>query len=190
MKRIAIILLIAFAAWASPIHAASAEESPPLFSMNDIPPEQRPPFVEVNGIIQHDSIPIPTPPSIISNPERKAVVSGKLHEQLDSGRNYSKEEVQALIISYSNQYGINPATPLCIAQKESGFNPNAKNRNSSASGVFQYLSTTWRGTDEAKAGRSVMDADANVKAAVKYMAIHKSTKPWVVRTKCPSLSLS
>lgn len=104
-----------------------------------------------------------------------------------SGRNYSKEEVQTLIISYSEQYGISPDTPLCIAKYESGYNQHSKNKRSSASGVFQYLSGTWKATDEGKAGQSVFDADANVKAAVKYMASRKDAQPWEVRGKCPQV---
>ncbi len=105
-----------------------------------------------------------------------------------SGMIYSKEEVEQLIIQYSNEYGIDSATPLCIARKESGFNQFSKNRRSTASGVFQYLTSTWRHTDEGKAGLDVYDADANVKAAVKYMAVHKSTQPWVVRSMCPRIT--
>lgn len=103
-------------------------------------------------------------------------------------KSYSKEEVQQLIIEYSAQFGIDPTTPLCIARLESGYNQHSKNRRSTASGVFQYLTSTWRHTDEGKVGLSVFDADANVKAAVKYMAIHKSTQPWTVRGKCPQLA--
>lgn len=105
-----------------------------------------------------------------------------------TGRHYSKEEVEALIVAYSAQYGIDPKTPKCIAFHESGYNQFSKNKRSTASGVFQYLNGTWKATDEGKAGHSVFDADANVKAAVKYMAIHKKTTPWVVRGKCPALS--
>jgi hypothetical protein len=104
-----------------------------------------------------------------------------------SGRSYSKEEVIQLINDYSKLYGISPETPLCIARLESGYNQFSKNKSSSASGVFQYLSGTWRGTDEGRSGLSVFDAEANVKAAIKYMAIHKSTKPWTVAPKCPKL---
>jgi soluble lytic murein transglycosylase-like protein len=104
-----------------------------------------------------------------------------------TGRSYSKEEVQALIIQYSEQYGISPAVPLCIARLESGFNQFSKNKSSSASGVFQYLTSTFSQTDEGKSGLSVWDADANIRAAIKYMASRKSTKPWVVANKCPSL---
>ena len=106
-------------------------------------------------------------------------------QTVPSGRNYSKEEVKALIISYSNRYGIDPQTPLCIAYYESGYNANAKNRSSSAGGAFQYLESTFRATDEGKAGHSRFEAEANVKAAIKYMASRGNTKPWVVNKKCP-----
>jgi hypothetical protein len=105
-----------------------------------------------------------------------------------SGKSYTKEEVEQLIVHYSEVYGINPATPKCIAFRESGYNQFSKNRRSTASGVFQYLSSTWKHTDEGKAGMNVFDADANVKAAVKYMAVHRSTQPWMVRSMCPKVS--
>ena len=105
-----------------------------------------------------------------------------------SGKLYSKEEVEQLIVHYSAVYGINSNTPKCIAFRESGYNQFSKNRRSTASGVFQYLNSTWRHTDEGKAGMNVFDAEANVKAAVKYMAVHKSTQPWVVRGMCPKIT--
>ncbi len=107
-----------------------------------------------------------------------------------TGKQYSKDEVEALIVAYAVQYGIDPQTPKCIAFYESGYNQFSKNKRSTASGVFQYLNSTWKATDEGKAGMSVFDAEANVKAAVKYMAIHKSTKPWTVRGKCPALAFT
>lgn len=119
----------------------------------------------------------------------KAQASVQLKTSSDfTGKHYTKDEVEALIVAYSAQYGIDPQTPKCIAFHESGYNQFSKNKRSTASGVFQYLTSTWRHTDEGKAGMSVFDADANVKAAVKYMAIHKSTKPWTVRGKCPALT--
>lgn len=105
-----------------------------------------------------------------------------------NGRHYSKEEVIGLITQYSQQFGIQADAPLCIARLESGYNQFSKNKSSSASGVFQYLISTWNKTDEGRSGLSVFDADSNVKAAVKYMAIHKSTRPWTVAHQCPSLT--
>lgn len=106
------------------------------------------------------------------------------------GKVYSKEEVEQLIVHYSTVYGINPETPKCIAFRESGYNQFSKNRRSTASGVFQYLNGTWKSTDEGKVGMNVFDADANVKAAVKYMAVHKNTQPWEVRAHCPKVSFA
>lgn len=127
--------------------------------------------------------PLPVKPKVapVAQPANTPTTGGY------NGRTYSKEEVQQLIRDYSARYGISSETPLCIARNESGFNQFSKNRHSTASGVFQYLTSTWRGTDEGRAGLSVFDADANVRAAVKYMAIHKSTQPWVVRGKCPAI---
>jgi hypothetical protein len=108
----------------------------------------------------------------------------------DNSKSYSKEEVINLINAYSKLYGISLETPLCIAKLESGYNQFSANKHSTAKGVFQYLNGTWKATDEGKAGMSVMDADANVKAAVKYMAIHKNTRPWVAAPQCPRIMFS
>jgi soluble lytic murein transglycosylase-like protein len=101
-----------------------------------------------------------------------------------SGRHYSKEEVIQLIKDYSARYGINPDLPLRIAKCESGYNHLAKNKTSSASGTFQYLSSTWAGTDEGRAGLSVFDADANVRAAIKYIASRGHAQPWNASKSC------
>lgn len=131
----------------------------------------------------------PTKRTSKNEPVRRATSKSIAKESpsSNSGRNYSKEEVQALIVSYSEQHGISPEAPLCIAKHESGFNQHSKNNRSSASGVFQYLNDTWKATDEGKAGHSVFDAEANVKAAVKYMASRKNAQPWEVRGKCPQV---
>lgn len=147
---------------------------------------------EVNPTLSNPCYPAPADScnpeaSAAQQPEVQAYVASVAKAEL-AGKSYSKDEVQQLIIQYSAEYKINPQTPLCIARLESGYNQLSKNRRSSASGVFQYLTSTWKHTDEGKAGHDVFDADANVKAAVKYMAIHKSTKPWVVGHKCPKIA--
>jgi soluble lytic murein transglycosylase-like protein len=101
-----------------------------------------------------------------------------------NGKSYSKEEVIALINSYARTYNIDPALPLRIAKCESGYRWDAKNSSSTASGVYQYLSGTWAGTDEAKAGLSVLDADANVRAAIKYIASRGRAQPWNASKHC------
>jgi soluble lytic murein transglycosylase-like protein len=104
-----------------------------------------------------------------------------------SGRSYTKEEVIEFIKDYSAEYRIDSDAPLCIAKLESGFNPNSKNKNSSASGVFQYVSSTWSSTDEGRNGNSVFDAKSNIQAAIKYMSSRKNAKPWTVAKSCPPI---
>jgi hypothetical protein len=119
--------------------------------------------------------------------------SGVLQQQkreirADSGRydgkTYSKEEVIQLIKDYSTRYGVDAKLPLDIAKCESGYNQFSKNKNSTASGVFQYLSSTWAGTDEGRDGLSVFDADANVRAAIKYIASRGHASPWLASKGC------
>lgn len=56
----------------------------------------------------------------------------------------------------------------CVIQHESHGNPNAVNRSSGASGLGQFLPSTWRTTPQGRAGLSVFDPNAN-RAAVAYM---------------------
>lgn len=58
-----------------------------------------------------------------------------------------------------------------IAKCESGYNSNAKNKNSSASGVFQQLATYWpaRAAKYGFAGASVFDAEANISVSLQMM---------------------
>jgi LysM repeat protein len=60
-----------------------------------------------------------------------------------------------------------------IAACESHYNPNAVNRGSNASGLFQFLPSTWAASPYG--GSSVFDANANAQAAA-----------WLYRTAGPS----
>jgi len=95
----------------------------------------------------------------------------------------SKDEIKELIISYSKAYKIDPALPLAIAFCESGYNHLAKNKHSSASGVFQYLKGTFSRTEAGKAGKSVFDPHANIESAIKHLKAH-SPAPWAESKRC------
>jgi len=170
LKRVLIVIIIASATWLYPIKVASA-----LNEQNVIDTQ----FINYQQIRERQKT------------NQKPVLPAKVRTSTPtpqySGRTYSKEEVINLIHQYSNLYGIQSVTPLCIAKLESGYNQFSKNSSSTASGVFQYLNGTWASTDEGKAGYSVFDADANVKAAIKYMSSRLNTKPWVVGPKCPTV---
>ena len=183
MLRIKILLgaIIALTAWIHPAYAISAFAEQP---------QDNPTFINYEKIRQENTKPVedetPAPSSRKVAAPKRADTKPQA-QKADGQRDYGKGEIQDLIRKYSAEYGIDAQTPLCIAKNESGFNPNSKNKSSSASGVFQYLNSTWEQTDEGKAGLSVFDAEANIKAAVKYMAIHKKTTPWVVAGGCPKL---
>jgi hypothetical protein len=85
-------------------------------------------------------------------------------------RPYSREEVKRLIRVHAAAYGIDADLPLAIAHCESGFKWNAANSRSSARGVFQYLSGTWRTTKEGRKGTSVFDTEAHIRMAVAHIA--------------------
>jgi hypothetical protein len=54
---------------------------------------------------------------------------------------------------------------LQIVQKESGFNPKAQNKRSTAHGLFQFLDSTWKGTGIEKTD----DPTQQVIAGLKYI---------------------
>jgi hypothetical protein len=64
---------------------------------------------------------------------------------------------------------------LRIAKCESGYNPNAVNRSSGASGLFQFMPSTWAALPWA--GQSVFNPVANAQAAAYYYQ-HSGAGPW------------
>lgn len=158
-------MLIALVAWASPIHVTAQTKTASLPEAIEISTSSH----DVQAI---ESSPLRTAPK--NGPSVAQVFSRRGNGQEDqstiSGRHYSAEGVQALIIQYSEQYGISAALPLRVAECESGFNQFSRNKHSSASGVFQYLASTWRNTEAGKAGINVFDADANIHMAIKSIA--------------------
>lgn len=54
-----------------------------------------------------------------------------------------EKSVQEKIIDYAEKYGVDRDTALRIANCESGYKPDAKNPNSSATGIYQFIDSTW-----------------------------------------------
>jgi hypothetical protein len=76
-----------------------------------------------------------------SNPVNLNTVSPLQPGQV--GPNASKEEIQRLIIEDARRYGIDPSVALAIAEQESSFRPGLRAGSSSATGVYQFIDSTW-----------------------------------------------
>ena len=105
---------------------------------------------------------------------------GKCRFQYKDGKkNWSPTEVKLTIKCAEHKFPSSLTTALYIAERESGFRQFAKNPYSSASGVYQFIDSTWsslRYNHLSKFARrwklhtSVWDARANVMIAVKWAA--------------------
>ena len=67
--------------------------------------------------------------------------------------------IQEKIIEMSIEYGVDTQTALDIAKCESQFDPLAKNPNSSAKGIYQFIDSTW----EERCSGDVLNEDDNIK---------------------------
>lgn len=74
--------------------------------------------------------------------------------------------VQELITYYSALYDVDYDLAYGLAKFESRLNPLAKNPRSSASGVYQFIRSTFK----AYCSGDVFDADDNVKCAVRMLS--------------------
>jgi len=84
----------------------------------------------------------------------------------------SKEEVQQLILNEASHFPIEEqALLLAIAHQESNFNPCAKNPNSTASGIFQFVRSTAKSLGLSNS--EVLQPSKNVRAAIQLFTEHK-----------------
>ena len=84
-----------------------------------------------------------------------------------SGSGSVQDQIRAVFGGYAN-------AALAVAACESGYNPNAYNASSGASGVFQFLASTWATTSYA--GYSRFNAWANIHAA--YQVFSRDGYSW------------
>jgi hypothetical protein len=75
----------------------------------------------------------------VANP----VAASEMDRSLSKDVNPSKENMIKVINKASEVTGVDSDIMLTMAQKESSLNPNAKSRSSSASGLYQFIDSTW-----------------------------------------------
>lgn len=73
-------------------------------------------------------------------------------------------QIADMIRTKAQAAGVDPAVAVGIAQIESGLNPNARNPNSSAGGLFQQIDDTWNAWG---GGASKFDPEANAENGVR-----------------------
>jgi hypothetical protein len=178
LKSTIVIILIVFAAWAYPVQAASAQ--PEQVIIDSTTPDYRNIHAQSTPAVKSN-----TPTRVDAAPRlvRRNYVGNKESTPTGAIRSYSPEDVQQLIKKYSEQYGISPDLPLRVAKCESGYNYLSRNSHSTASGVAQYIHSTWTHTEAGKQGLSVFDADANVHMMVKSIA-SGGISNWAASKRC------
>lgn len=88
----------------------------------------------------------------------------------------SQTATLACIHRASLHWGVDYRQMRYIAHRESGYQAGAKNPSSSASGLFQFLDTTWAGSWNPYRGVSVFSAKHNALAAA--YAMHLGHWSW------------
>lgn len=75
-------------------------------------------------------------------------------------------EIHKLVTKYAQKHGINPALAHAIVKVESGYNCNAKNPTSSATGIMQTLVPTARGVGVTG---NLRDCSTGLEAGMRYL---------------------
>jgi LysM repeat protein len=105
-----------------------------------------PNFIRVGQVLVIPDYAAPTPVAKVPQP---APVTGN--------------NIPAIITAAAQRYGQSPAAMIAVAQCESSLNPNAYNGEYGASGLFQFLPSTWATTPYANA--NIFDPYASANAA-------------------------
>ena len=76
------------------------------------------------------------------------------------------EQVKAEIVKQSKNFDLDENKMLELADCESDFKWDAENDNSTATGVYQFIKSTWANTMSGRKGLSVFDYKANIREAM------------------------
>lgn len=103
-----------------------------------------------------------------------------LHSLFQQQKVKFKRDVSYAISLASSTFGVPASEMWAVARCETGgtFNPYAKNSSSSASGLFQFLTSTW--ASQGIRGHSVWDPVANALGAARIVA-RQGWRQWVCK---------
>ena len=97
---------------------------------------------------------------------------------------YSEDAIKADIRAAADMYGVSYTLLYNIAMCESGLNPLARNHGgSSASGLFQFMPSTFLASPAGEAGRSIWDPRASAEAAA-YKVANGGLNAWYSSQRC------
>lgn len=115
----------------------------------------------------------------VSGDDKKKEVSSSSKPAPGGGVLKNAEKTSASVIdsirNAAKKVGVDEGIMLAMAKQESGFNPNAKAGTSSASGLFQFISSTWdsvvskHGNKFPELNKGKMDTDASAIAGALYI---------------------
>ena len=96
------------------------------------------------------------------------------------------ETVESKITRVATEIGVSPTLAKAIAQCESGLKQGVKNKGSSASGVFQFLNSTWNDTLKRMnlpPTLDVFDAGSNILAGI-WLLKTDGVRHWLESKPC------
>ena len=100
--------------------------------------------------------------------------------------NASQADIRGLIRDKAIEHHQSVYLALSIAQCESSFVVKAKNPNSTAKGIFQFLNSTWKRTLERMdlpTNTSVFNPEVHIEAAM-WLLEHDGTRHWLESKPC------
>lgn len=106
---------------------------------------------------EEEPVPTEVPATEAPVPDEPAV------PPVDGSDGYTEDEIIGIIYAAADQYGQPREDMLRVARCESVLDPNAVNASSNASGLFQFLPSTWATTPYAD--QDIFDPVANAEAA-------------------------